>query len=377
MDSVSRFRTPGLVLAVGAASWAWSEEGYWARFKHGDGVATWLATWLLYVALAYLCLVIIRRARVATVYGLFLAGACFGWIEEGALTGTTFADLPFSLVWTALAWHAVVTVLVGWWWLPRRLAAGARSGLAACALVGLVWGLWAVSWWGPRSTFWDTPAIAPDLPRFAAFALLVTGVCALAYLAWYRLPIRSSQLRGRVPPLLMAGAALVWFGAVIVPRVPFAPVLLLPLLGLAWWALRRCRGPGLFDGVRLGVSPRHLAPLSAVPVVATAVYAAWLPAAGTHAPRVLHGVIPGGLTLAALVLFAGSLRAGSLRSVRGRAPKKRAPHFERRASKGRTPPVGEARSHSPSGTPEWHATAAPAEPPPSPRWWRRGGGRPR
>lgn len=66
--------------------------------------------------------------------------ACFGWIEERALTGTTFADLPFSLVWTALAWHAVVTVLVGWWWLPRRLAAGTRSGLVGCALVGLVWG---------------------------------------------------------------------------------------------------------------------------------------------------------------------------------------------------------------------------------------------
>jgi hypothetical protein len=84
VDSASRLRTPGLALAVGAVSWAWSEEGYWARFKHGDGVAAWLATWLLYVALAYLCLVIVRRARVATVYGLFLAGVCFGWIEEGS-----------------------------------------------------------------------------------------------------------------------------------------------------------------------------------------------------------------------------------------------------------------------------------------------------
>jgi hypothetical protein len=64
-----------LALAVGAVTWAWSEEGYWARFKHGDSVPTWLATWLLYVALAYLCLVIVRRTHAPRVLHALIRAA--------------------------------------------------------------------------------------------------------------------------------------------------------------------------------------------------------------------------------------------------------------------------------------------------------------
>lgn len=42
---------------------------------------------------------------------------------DGMVAATVIDDLPASVSYTGLARHALFTVLLGWWWVPRVLAA--------------------------------------------------------------------------------------------------------------------------------------------------------------------------------------------------------------------------------------------------------------
>src|SRR5690606_17482277 len=98
----------------------------------------------------FLCVASFFRAR--SVWAVFLAGAVFGWFEEGIFLQTTYGqdglELPVTIAWTALAWHALFDVLVGWYLVRRVLASDRPLRVAALAsAIGLVYGLWAVFWW--------------------------------------------------------------------------------------------------------------------------------------------------------------------------------------------------------------------------------------
>ena len=86
------------------------------------GVFASLGLLLVYALVGYLVLWLYRAFAVQGVWGLVLLGAVYGWVLEGAIAGTAFADLPFSLSFTALAWHLPFDVGLGLYLLPRWLA---------------------------------------------------------------------------------------------------------------------------------------------------------------------------------------------------------------------------------------------------------------
>ncbi len=136
------------VLGLGAVSWAWSEVGFWAQFRSEDGVGGWVLTWLTYSLAAGVAARALARFPARTAAAVVVAGAFYGWLVEGAVAATLYTSLPFSLVWTGVAWHAVLTVWGGWWALPRALRRGGGVAAASCAVLGVAWGLWSVAWWG-------------------------------------------------------------------------------------------------------------------------------------------------------------------------------------------------------------------------------------
>jgi len=283
-------RGRGLVFALGlgAVSWAWSEVGFWAHFRADDNPVVWILTWLLYSLAAGVVVAVLRRFPVRGAASLILVGAVYGWLVEGVIAATVYLALPLSIIWTGVAWHGLLTVCIGWYALPRVVSRGGPRAYLACALVGIAWGLWSVSWWGAPPDDGQTAA-TPELASYAIFVAIVSMAGACGYLLMHtQAPIQSLP---RSPwPLRAAVAALAGWGILnIVIPLPWAPLVLAALLAIAITALRRLSGTASDDtavvddrglavalplGWQPGVAASSLAPFLAVPAVAIATYAA-------------------------------------------------------------------------------------------------------
>jgi hypothetical protein len=320
-------RSAAVVLALGAVSWAWSEVGFWSQFREGDSAPTWVITWLAYSVVAGLALRLARRFPSSGLAPLVLVGAVYGWLVEGAVASTVYEQLPFSVVWTGVAWHGLLTVVLGWWAVPAALRAGGRRAWLVCAAVGAAWGLWSAGWWATDPDPGQLPS-SPTLPSYAAFVAVVWAAAALGYLVLDRLPLRAGDLLSRWGTGLCIALVVAWAGVLIVPAIPWAPAVLGLLLLLGWASLRRLverddgAGRPAAGTLPLGVPLHRLGPSLAVPGAALAVYAALSPlAAGPgEGPLVLAlpiGVV--GLSLAGTAALGWAL-------WRAWRPRRSAPH---------------------------------------------------
>ncbi|MBL8097470.1 MAG: hypothetical protein JNL73_25035 [Anaerolineales bacterium] len=245
-----------------------SEQLFWARFRPGDNLPEWVLGWIVYSLAGYVMLALLAWVRARSFWSIFLAGAVFGWLVEGVFVQTTYEALPLSISWTALAWHALLSVGVGWLAVRHALRHSfIASGLWAAA-IGLGYGLWAICWW-----------LEPDggvaLPLdFAVFTATATGLWIVAH-ALFTWAEPALQRPSRLLTAISAGSLALWFAFVAVPTVPIAMGVLPILLGLA--------GLGLWGHRRMNAAPtplssagrirqlRYLA-LLALPVTATLVY---------------------------------------------------------------------------------------------------------
>lgn len=271
----------GFALLLAAVAVPFSEKMYW--YVTGYGLLDLL---LGYFLPAYVLLWVIDACRVRRLGALFLAAAVFGFVAEGVLVGTLYEGGPlglFNVSYTPLAWHAPLSILFGWHWLGRRLAAGSLRGLAAgCATVGLLWGAWATAWWLPQNA--ADPALLAAGARlgqwpvadFARHAFAFTGVVAAAHWLLARGGRRLSFRPGWVEAALVGGGLLFFFAGVLM-AVPWAPLKLLPLLGLTFAALyvnKRREPPGsLLAEAQRPARPAGLLVLFVMPAAATAIYA--------------------------------------------------------------------------------------------------------
>ena len=133
------------ILAGGYILMFYSEFLFWARIRPKDSLLEWLMTWLVYSFLAFAFLAGMARFRVSTVWALFLAVAVFGWLAEGLIVQTAYESLPLSIsslavraAFTGLAWHALISVGVGWYVVRRALSAGLRRPYPAWRYLGLL-----------------------------------------------------------------------------------------------------------------------------------------------------------------------------------------------------------------------------------------------
>ncbi|PLL10994.1 hypothetical protein C0V75_16955 [Tabrizicola sp. TH137] len=102
-------------------------------------------TWLAYAVAAGAALSTVIWSGIGGWRAAFLGGALLGFQIEGAVVGTMYEAFPLQLVWTPLAWHAVVSglcVLAGGLALARGGIGRQVAGMLALGLFGAVWGLY-------------------------------------------------------------------------------------------------------------------------------------------------------------------------------------------------------------------------------------------
>lgn len=270
-----------VVLSTGYIFLYYSELAFWASYDPvGMAFPGIVVTWLGYSLFAFLFLCIVDHFRVRTVWSLFLAAAAYGWLVEGVFAQTMYLDFPVNLSWTGLAWHATLTVLVGWYQVRRVLVdAGIRRILLVAAIIGAVYGLWAVFWWlepGHRvKALVDAGRTDVALVHFALYALVTTVVLIIAY--WVEGRTRATFAPSRGERWVLVAFTALYYGVVVAPAHPHSLLMLPPLLGLVYLALRRNRrdehGASLISAAGGRPSIARCALLIIVAVVALAIYA--------------------------------------------------------------------------------------------------------
>jgi hypothetical protein len=192
------------------------------------------------------------------------------------------------------------------------------------------WGLWATSYWLPENlndlevtgARWLHGPV--PVPGYLLYTTLVTIVLAVLHAASGRVLHADALRPGRLLCRLSAIAAVLWFAVLVVPRVPFALLVLPVLLGvcvLGLRALRPASGAPSRVLAALGrlVAWRRLLLLAALPIAATAAYATVdLLEPGTETLRRLSGAIVWTQTALGWLAFVAALLTA--RSHRGDRP---------------------------------------------------------
>ena len=265
-----------LVLSSGYIFVYFSEHMFWARIRPEDSFSEWLATWIAYSLMAFVFLHMITYFKIANRWALFLAGAAFGWLAEGIVVQTTYESLPFSISWTGLAWHALITIWVGWYALRQRLTSQASFGTLKLAVaIGICYGLWAIAWW-----------LEPDggvatLVEFSTFVLTTSTLVIIAY--WLANWSASEPFTpNRWVTRIVYGMFILYFLFIAIPAVPIAAIILPLLLGLVYFGLQRNRkieqNDSLLAVTRTGnANPLNYLSLFAIPFTAILIYAIALP----------------------------------------------------------------------------------------------------
>jgi hypothetical protein len=262
-----------LVLSAGYILMYFSEHMFWARFRpESDSLGNYLSAWIAYTLAGYAALAVVSAFRVRRAEAVFLAGAVFGWLVEGVIVGTTYENLPLSISFTGLAWHALISFSFGLWALPNIL--GRRRNLLFPAVIGtgLFFGAWAINW-NANAAEYHASAL-----EFILFAAAATALLMPAYGVFTAL--RRSPMRIRPAE---AGALILvalFFFALRAAAQPAALCILPILMGVTFTALWRNRRKETAGS--LLADPLPAVPVRALPallLIAGAAAAVYVPAA--------------------------------------------------------------------------------------------------
>ncbi|MEM6371298.1 MAG: hypothetical protein AAF727_00735 [Pseudomonadota bacterium] len=154
-----------VILAFGAILVCVSEFWFYRVAEDVDSILILLA----YGLLGYLFFAVLYRFGVHTVAGLSVATCLLGFLIEGVAVPVVYADLPISIVWTSLAWHALITFAAGWLLMRHVLISGWVRSILFSAAFGLALGFWNGFMWNAQEDA-VTGAFTYDWQPVDAFA---------------------------------------------------------------------------------------------------------------------------------------------------------------------------------------------------------------
>ena len=194
------FRYALAALCLGLIAVFGSENLFWTAPKDPPSPLEWLLTWLTYALVAASGLSAVLWAGMSGWRAAFLGGAVLGFGVKRVVVGTMYDAFPVQIVWTPLAWHALLTGLA-FFALPRVLARGAVAmqviGLLALGLLCTVWGLY---WPTERAVM---PGYEVTLPYLVGWALPVVAAHILLDRLAVLYPPRAAVLLA-APVVLLA-----------------------------------------------------------------------------------------------------------------------------------------------------------------------------
>lgn len=224
MQKMNGWRKLLYTLAAGSLCFFLSEAFYWARWRTDSTPILAFGTWLMYCFVTYTTLIIIDRYQVKNFWGFFLSGAIYGWLVEGVLVGKVYEFFPMGISFTALGWHALLSVSIGLYILPRFLKNEKFSKIVLVAVItGLIYTFWAFWWWREDSTNINHPV--PWLLYTGAISLF--SILAIFFVDRLSFRKRFTSSQGEWIGVLVAWSILFviaryfsfWWGLIVLPAL--------------------------------------------------------------------------------------------------------------------------------------------------------------
>ena len=270
------FKRITLALSTGYVFFFFSERMFWSMWRPNDMLTDNIVTWLAYSALAYIVLIVIKQFNARNMWALFVVGALYGWIGEGVVAMTVFGvggmPFPWTVSFTALAWHAPITVVAGWYlmrvWMEERQY---KKLLMLVVSFGIFWGVWSMAL--PL----ETPPIMPSTFEFAlhAFSITILLIISHGLFSWAD---PSSFSAGRFEKIILAVMVVLFALFITIPAVQYAAAVLPILFGSVYIILRKNRsvetGSDALSVMGKPVGVWNSLILLLMPLCATLVYAA-------------------------------------------------------------------------------------------------------
>lgn len=227
-------RYMALALVLGGLSvWA-SENLFWMMPPPGITPLDFTFTVIAYAIACAVALSAVIWTGIGGLPAAFLGGAIMGYMAEGVIVGTIYQPNPFFLVWTPLAWHALITsgLILG---IGRS---GRRLGPFRMALIWVALGLAGAYW----AQYW--PSEREGLPDIGLFVLYILGLGLLVPLAHVVLDRMGELPRPRSWVLWVAPvfALFVWGAQGLADMNPLRVELPI-MLALFLWVMRRLGRP--------------------------------------------------------------------------------------------------------------------------------------
>ena len=180
---------------------------------------------MIYAFFGYILFIAVDRFKINDLFSLFLAGILFGWWTEGIIIGVVYEAIPWSIAWPSIGWHAVVDVLVGYYFVRKILQKNNYLLTTALAIgMGIFWGFWATWFWGE-----GVEAIASN--DFSLYAFFLTAILIASYFLLDRLQPKEIHITNLgiviFSVLSLAGLILISFQFGILPWITLAPLTIL------------------------------------------------------------------------------------------------------------------------------------------------------
>jgi hypothetical protein len=234
------------IALLGAIGMYGSEMLFWSAPPSPVLPAELAQTWLAYALATAAALMAMAATGARSWLAVFLAGCIFGWLTEGVVVQTVYDLFPYTLVFTGMSWHALLTALLIGLGVRRAVSWGLPRQLLFLLALALFYGLWAQYW--PL----ERPALPP--PLTVTLYLCGLGLCVpLANLVLDWLPPRLVFSKWEV--IVVAGLFLGLWGLQFLDT-PDLRRLAVPLaIAATLWLLHRL---GSGQGVDLGTTPQAL-----------------------------------------------------------------------------------------------------------------------
>ena len=183
---------------------------------------------------------------------------------------TIFETVVISLSWTGLAWHALIGVLIGWYYLRKILEENRYlKTIVFSLLVGAFWGIWSVAW------ALETPPIVTTPDIYLLQGLFITAFFILSQ--WVFSKSNSFEFHAsRKEKIFVLIILIAFFLALTVPYMKVISVILPVLFYLLYLILKKNKNSERRESVLTEIGGpvrwRNLLLLFIMPITAALIY---------------------------------------------------------------------------------------------------------
>ena len=186
------------------------------------------------------------------------------------MRATQGLPFPIGISWTGLAWHALISVFIGWYLVMMFLNGNHYKKIIFFSIaLGIFWGVWSLAW------ALETPPIATTPDIYFLHGLIATLFLGVSYYLFSKFRL-GGFASSRWEKIGLAVPVLAFFIFVTIPAFGLFAAVLPVLFGILYFALKKNRdqekAPNVLESLSEQPKIRSYFLLFLAPIIAALIY---------------------------------------------------------------------------------------------------------